>query len=79
MKILRKYRDILIAGMRFEELKAGKEELSLKELVSYPWISLTAETITRRSKMNILKKNSLTFYTGYGACDDGYDTSGSKT
>ena len=43
MKILRKYRDILIAGMRFEELKAGKEELSLKELVSYPWISLTAE------------------------------------
>ena len=61
MKILRKYRDILIAGMRFEELKAGKEELSLKELVSYPWISLTAETITRRFLNEYFEKNSLTF------------------
>ena len=57
MKILRKYRDILIAGMRFEELKAGKEELSLKELVSYPWISLTAETITRRFLNEYFEKN----------------------
>ena len=61
MKILRKYRDILIAGMRFEELKAGKEELSLKELVSYPWISLTAETITRRFLNEYFEKNGLTF------------------
>lgn len=61
MKILRKYRDILIAGMRFEELKAGKDELSLKELVSYPWISLTAETITRRFLNEYFEKNGLTF------------------
>ena len=61
MKILRKYRDILIAGKRFEELKAGKEELSLKELVSYPWISLTAETITRRFLNEYFEKNGLTF------------------
>ena len=61
MKILRKYRDILIAGKRFEELKAGKEELSLKELVSYPWISLTAETITRRFLNEYFEKNRLTF------------------
>lgn len=61
MKILRKYRDILIAGKRFEELKAGKEELSLKELVSYTWISLTAETITRRFLNEYFEKNSLTF------------------
>ena len=61
MKILRKYRDILIAGKRFEELKAGKEELSLKELVSYPWISLTAETITRRFLNEYFVKNGLTF------------------
>ena len=61
MKILRKYRDILIAGMRFEELKAGKEELSLKELVSYPWISLTAETITRRFLNEYFEKKGLTF------------------
>ena len=61
MKILRKYRDILIAGMRFEKLKAGKEELSLKELVSYPWISLTAETITRRFLNEYFEKNGLTF------------------
>ena len=61
MKILRKYRDILIAGKRFEELKAGKEELSLKELVSYPWISLTAETISRRFINEYFEKNSLTF------------------
>ena len=61
MKILRKYRDILIAGKRFEELKAGKEELSLKDLVSYPWISLTAETITRRFLNEYFEKNGLTF------------------
>ena len=46
---------------QFEELKAGKEELSLKELVSYPWISLTAETITRRFLNEYFEKNGLTF------------------
>ena len=65
MKILRKYHDILIGGSRFEELKGGgkdgEKELSLKELVSYPWISLTAETITRRFLNEYFEKNSLTF------------------
>lgn len=65
MKILRKYHDILIGGSRFEELKDGgkdgEKELSLKELVSYPWISLTAETITRRFLNEYFEKNGLTF------------------
>ena len=64
MKILRKYHDILIGGNRFEELKDGKDngkELSLKELVEYPWISLTAETITRRFLNEYFEKNNLTF------------------
>lgn len=78
MKILRKYHDILISGNRFGELKDDGKEVSLKELVSYPWISLTAETITRRFLNEYFEKNSLTIYTGYGACNDGYDTSGGK-
>lgn len=61
MKILRKYQDILIGGNRFEELKADERELSLTELVSYPWISLTAETITRRFLNEYFEKNGLTF------------------
>ena len=47
--------------LRMKILKAGKEELSLKELVSYPWISLTAETISRRFLNEYFEKNSLTF------------------
>lgn len=61
MKILRKYHDILISGNRFGELKDDGKEVSLKELVSYPWISLTAETITRRFLNEYFEKNSLTF------------------
>ena len=61
MKILRKYQDILIGGKRFEELKSAEKELSLTELVSYPWISLTAETITRRFLNEYFEKNGLTF------------------
>ena len=61
MKILRKYHDILISGNRFGELKDNGKEVSLKELVSYPWISLTAETITRRFLNEYFEKNSLTF------------------
>ena len=59
MKILRKYQDILIGGSRFEELK--EEEVSLKELVTYPWISLTSETITRRFLNEYFEKNNLSF------------------
>lgn len=59
MKILRKYHDILIGGSRFEELK--EEEVSLKELVTYPWISLTSETITRRFLNEYFEKYSLSF------------------
>ena len=61
MKILRKYHDILISGNRFGELNDNGKEVSLKELVSYPWISLTAETITRRFLNEYFEKNSLTF------------------
>ena len=61
MKILRKYHDILISGNRFGELKDNGKEVSLKELVSYPWISLTAETITRRFLNEYFEKNGLTF------------------
>ena len=61
MKILRKYHDILISGNRFGELKDDGKEVSLKELVSYPWISLTAETITRRFLNEYFEKNGLTF------------------
>ena len=38
-------RDILISGRRFEELK--DRPVSLRELASYPWISLTSESISR--------------------------------
>ena len=61
MKILRKYHDILISGNRFGELKDNGKEVSLKELVSYTWISLTAETITRRFLNEYFEKNGLTF------------------
>lgn len=44
MKVLRKYRDILIGGSRFAALK-GKP-VSLETLSAYPWISLPSETIT---------------------------------
>ena len=43
MKVVRKYREILIGGSRFAELKGRKT--SLEELSAYPWISLTSEAI----------------------------------
>lgn len=45
MKKLHTYRDILISGKRFSELKG--HPVSLRELTSYPWISLTSESISR--------------------------------
>lgn len=45
MKKLHTYRDILISGKRFSELKG--HPVSLRELASYPWISLTSESISR--------------------------------
>ncbi len=45
MKKLHTYRDILISGRRFYELK--DRPVSLRELASYPWISLTSESISR--------------------------------
>ncbi len=45
MRIVRKYHEVLIGGSRFEELKGRR--ISLGELSSYPWISLTSGTITR--------------------------------
>ena len=40
MKVLRSYREILIGGPRFEQLKGRK--CSLRELSDLPWISLTS-------------------------------------
>ena len=48
MKKLHTYRDILISGKRFSELKG--HPVSLRELASYPWISLTSESISRTFK-----------------------------
>ena len=45
MKVLRSYREILIGGPRFEQLKGRK--CSLRELSDLPWISLTSEAISR--------------------------------
>lgn len=59
MKVLRKYHDILICGNRFEVLKG--REVSLKDLISYPWISLTAEAISRRFMNEYFEKNGLNF------------------
>lgn len=59
MKIVKKYRDILIGGSRFENLK--DKELSLDELSTYPWISLTAEAITRKFLDAYFEQNGLQF------------------
>ena len=59
MKIVKKYREILIAGNRFEELKNKK--VSLGELTSYPWISLTSEAITRNFLDAYFDRNGLRF------------------
>ena len=59
MKVVKKYRDILIAGSRFEYLKDKK--ISLGELSSYPWISLTSEAITRNFLDAYFDSNGLRF------------------
>ena len=40
MKKLREYHEVLIGGSRYIELKGRK--ISLEELSTYPWISLTS-------------------------------------
>ncbi len=59
MKVVRKYREILIGGSRFAELKGRK--ISLEELSAYPWISLTSEAISRRFLNEYFSKNGLQF------------------
>lgn len=59
MKVVRKYKEILIGGSRFAELKGRKT--SLEELSTYPWISLTSEAITRRYLNAYFAKNDLQF------------------
>lgn len=59
MKVVRKYREILIGGSRFAELKGRKT--SLEELSVYPWISLTSEAISRRFLNEYFSKNGLQF------------------
>ncbi|MBU5446038.1 MULTISPECIES: LysR family transcriptional regulator [Blautia] len=59
MKIVKKYRDILIGGSRFEKLK--DRELSLGELSNCPWVSLTAEAITRKFLDSYFEQHGLQF------------------
>ena len=59
MKVVKKYKEILIGGSRFEELRGRKT--SLKELSAYPWISLTSEAITRKFLNAYFTKNGLQF------------------
>lgn len=59
MKVVRKYREILIGGSRFAELKGRKT--SLEELSAYLWISLTSEAISRRFLNEYFSKNGLQF------------------
>ena len=59
MKVVRKYKEILISGSRFSELKGRKT--SLEELSAYPWISLTSEAISRRFLNEYFSKNGLQF------------------
>lgn len=57
--VLRKYRDILIGGNKYEAMQG--RELSLYQLMDQPWISLTAGSFTRRFLEDYFKKNKLTF------------------
>ena len=59
MKVLRKYREILIGGSRFSELKGKK--ISLQELSAYPWISLTSGAITRNFLNDYFSAHGLRF------------------
>lgn len=59
MKTLRKYRDILIGGKKFQHLR-GKRT-SLENLKDYPWISLTSESITRDFLNHYFNEHGLMF------------------
>ena len=54
------YRDVLIGGKRFEELKGRK--VALEELTEFPWISLTQESITRDFVNEYFEEHSLSFH-----------------
>ena len=59
MKVLRSYREILIGGPRFEQLKGRK--CFLRELSDLPWISLTSEAISRNFLNSYFLQYGLTF------------------
>ena len=58
-KILQNYQEILIWGSRYLELQGRK--VSLQELSTYPWISLTAEALTRTFLNEYFEKHGLRF------------------
>lgn len=58
-RTLQSYQEILIGGNKHKELKG--REVSLQELSSYPWISLTAETLTRKFLDNYFEEHGLQF------------------
>ena len=58
-KILQNYQEILIGGSRYRELQGRK--VSVKELSTYPWISLTAEALTRTFLNEYFEKHGLRF------------------
>lgn len=45
IKKLKSYSEVLISGLRFAELR--DRQIPLRKLISYPWISLTSESISR--------------------------------
>ncbi len=59
IKRLRTYREILISGSRFEELKG--HAVSLRQLTGFPWISLTSETISRNFLNTCFEQYGLAF------------------
>lgn len=58
--VLRRYRDILIGGSRFRGLAGIKQNLS--DLREYPWLSLTAESFTRKYLDDYFKQQGLAFH-----------------
>ena len=58
-KILQNYQEILIGGSRYRELQGRK--VPLQELSTYPWISLTAEALTRTFLNEYFEKHGLRF------------------
>lgn len=58
-KNLQTYHEILIGGNKYRELQG--RQVSLDELSTYPWISLTAETLTRKFLDNYFEEHGLQF------------------